>query len=73
MVKDTASPAPVQRRLLPRAKFRGSGPWPLKRVFPLPGCGPLYGDGFEALSVQRLLRSSGEPPVVPGIRGDFFF
>ena len=59
-----------QRGLLPRANFRGSDPWPLERVFPLsPGCGPLYGDGFEALSLQSLLRSSGEPPVVPGLRG----
>ena len=66
MVKATA---PMQRGLLPWANFRGSDPRPLERVFSLsPGCGPLYGDGFEALSLQSLLRSSGEPPVIPRLR-----
>ena len=65
MVKVTASPSPLQRGLLPGANFRGSEPRPLERVFSLsPGCGPPYGDGFEALSLQSLLRSSGIPPVV---------
>ena len=56
----------MQRGLLPGANFRGSDPRSLERVFSLsPGCGPLYGDGFEALSLESLLRSSGELPVVP--------
>ena len=54
----------MHRGLLPGDNFRGSDPRPLERVYPLSlGYGPLYGDGFEALSLQSLLRSSGEPPV----------
>ena len=59
MVKVTASP--MQRGLLPRANFRGSD-WRGSSPSP-PAVG--YGDGFKSLSLQSLLRSSGEPPVVP--------
>ena len=51
----------------PSPHVEGAVTWaqlPLESVFSLsPSCGPLYGDGFEALSLQSRLRSSGEPPV----------
>ena len=61
-------PAPTQRRLLPRAYFRGPDPRPEKRIFFLSPYSPRRGDGFEALSLQSLLHGTREPSVVLRLR-----
>ena len=72
MAKSRLPPASGMR-LLTGVNLRGPDPRPLKRVvFPFLGVEhssvPLHRDGFEALSLQGLLRGSLEPPVIPSLR-----
>ena len=71
MVKSRLPPASGVR-LLTGVNLRGSDPWPQKRVVSHfldveHSSVPLRRDGFEALSLQGLLRGSWEPPVIPSL------